>query len=138
MQYFMEPVNFYWTQAKSLKGCIVTDRENFFLELHPVPFPDKSEGNKLKEDLILKLSDGNAYKLKHYDTRYVEQDTVMELLYLIDKEDMDPLLNFEVTEASINMQGTEGVRTYVFKLHKTALKEQLTCFMKEEEERKKK
>jgi len=28
MQYYMEPVNFYWTQQKSLKGGIVTDKEN--------------------------------------------------------------------------------------------------------------
>ena len=41
MQYYMEPVNFYWTGAKSLRGCIVTDRESYFLELHPVPFPEK-------------------------------------------------------------------------------------------------
>ena len=46
MQYYMEPVNFYWTNAKSLKGCIVTDKENYFLELHPVPFPEKPEGKK--------------------------------------------------------------------------------------------
>jgi len=36
------------------------------------------------------------------------------------------------------MMGDEGIRSYVFKLHKTALKEQLACFLKEEEERKKK
>ena len=45
--------------AKSLKGGIVTDKENYFLELHPVPFPEKPKGNKLKKDLehllILKL-----------------------------------------------------------------------------------
>jgi hypothetical protein len=138
MQYYMEPVNFYWTSAKSLKGCIVTDRESYFLELHPVPFPEKPEGNKLKKGLVLKLSNDSIYKLKHYDTRYVEKDTVMEMLYLIDKDDMDQLLNFEVTEAKIDMMGDEGIRTYLFKLHKSALMEQLACFLKEAEERKKK
>jgi hypothetical protein len=138
MQYFMEPVNFYWTKAKSLKGCIVTDREHYFLELQPVPFPEKPEGNKLKKDLSLKLSNGQIYELRHFDTRYAEHDTVMEMLYFIGKEDMEPLLNFEVTEASMDMLGTEGVRTYIFKLHKTALKEQLACFLREEEDRKKK
>jgi hypothetical protein len=138
MQYYMEPVNFYWTQAKSLKGCIVTDKENFFLELHPVPFPDKPEGNKLKKGLVLKLSNDSIYKLKHYDTRYVEKDTVMEMLYLISKEDISKLLNFEVAEAEIDMMGDEGIRSYVFKLHKSALKEQLACFLKEAEDRKKK
>ena len=138
MQYYMEPVNFYWTEIKSLKGCIVTDRESYFLELYPVPFPEKPEGNKLKKGLVLKLSNDSIYKLKHYDTRYVEKDTVMEMLYLIDKDDMDQLSNFEVTEAKIDMMGDEGIRTYVFKLHKSALKEQLACFLKEADERKKK
>ena len=137
MQYFMEPVNFYWTSAKSLKGCIVTDKENYFLELHPVPFPEKPDGNKLKKELVLKLSDGNTYALQHYDTRYAENDTVMEMLYLIDKEHMNNLLNLEVLEAKIDMMGNEGIRSYVFKLHKSALKEQLACFLQEEEGRKK-
>ena len=137
MQYYMEPVNFYWTKTKSLKGCIVTDKENYFLELHPIPFPEKPEGKKLKKNLVLKLSDNKTYEFKHFDTRYAENDTVMEMLYLIDKEDMDPVLNFEVIEAKIDMMGNEGIRTYVFKLHKTALREQLTCFLNEEKDRKK-
>lgn len=138
MQYFMEPVNFYWTSTMSLKGCIVTDRENYFLELQPVPFPEKPDGNKLKKDLILMLSNDRMVKLKHYDTRYVERDTVLEMLFFMNKEDMEYLQNFEVTEATIDMMGAEGARTYIFKLHKAALKEQLACFLKEEEKRKKK
>ena len=63
MQYYMEPVNFYWTSTKSLQGCIVTDRENYFLELHPFPFPEKPGGNKLKKNLMLKLSDGKTSEL---------------------------------------------------------------------------
>lgn len=136
MQYFIEPVNFYWTSAKSLTGGIVTDKENYFLQLHPLPFPEKPAGNKLKKRLVLKLSNDSIYELKHYDTRYVEKDTVMEMLYLIDKEDMDKLLKFEVEEAKIDMMGDEGIRSYVFKLHKSALKEQLACFLKEEERKK--
>ena len=138
MQYYMEPVNFYWTQAKSLKGCIVTDKENYFLALHPVPFPEKPAGNKLKKDLELKLSDGNAYLLGHFDTRYIKKDTVMEMLFLINKKDLEHLLNFEVTEAKIDMMGDEGIRTYVFKLHKSALKKELACFLEEEKGKKKK
>ena len=137
MHYYMEPVNFYWTKSKSLSGCIVTDKENYFLELHPIPFPEKPAGNKLKDELELKLSNGVTYKLEHYDTRYIQKDTVMKLLFLIGKDDLDPLLNFEATEARINMMGDEGIRTYVFKLHKSALKEQLDCFLKEEKDKKK-
>lgn len=137
MQYYMEPVNFYWTKSKSLKGCIVTDKENYFLELHPVPFPGKSESKKLKEDLLLELADGSACKLMHYDTRFVmKDDTLMEMLFLIEKGDIDKLLNSEVSKAKIDMKGDEGIRTYAFKLHKLALKEQLSCFLNEDKEEK--
>ena len=138
MRYYMEAVNFYQTNAKSLKGCIVTDRESYFLELHPLPFPAKPAGNKLKEDLVLKLSNGVNYSLKHFDTRYASNDTVMKMLFYIDQKDLETVLNFEVEEAAIDMKGTEGIRTYQFKLHKSALREQLACFLKDEEERKKK
>jgi hypothetical protein len=136
MNYYMEHVNFYWTKSKSLSGCIVTDKENYFLELLPIPFPKKPAGNKLKDDLELKLSDGNTYKLKHFDTRYAENDTVMEMLFLIGKKDLEAVLNNEVIEAKTNMKGDEGVRTYTFKLHKAALKEQLACFLKDTEKKK--
>ena len=134
MTYYMEPVNFYWTTAKSLGGGIVTDKESYFLELFPIPFPEKPEGQDIKDNLELKLSDGKTYTLEHYDSRYIRKDTVFKLVYLIGKKDLDWLLNLEVTEARINMKGEEGIRTYIFKLHKDALKEQLECFLKEEEE----
>jgi hypothetical protein len=137
MQYYMDPVNFYWTNAKSLKGCIVTDKESFFLELHPIPFPEKPAGKKLKEDLQLKLENGDIYKLEHFDTRYVENDTVMEMLYLISKKDIDFLMTNEVATIMIDMMGTEGVRSYELKLHKSALKLQLDCFLNDEEKNKK-
>lgn len=138
MQYYMEPVNFYWTSAKSLAGCIVTDKESYFLELHPSPFPEKPLGNKLKNDLELKLENGESYILKHFDTRYVENDTVMEMLYLIGKKDIDYLLIHEVNGIMIDMMGDEGIRSYELKLHKSALKEQLNCFLNDEKRGKKK
>jgi hypothetical protein len=133
----MEPVNFYWTSAKSLKGNIVTDKENYFLELRPVPFPEKPAGKKLKMDLMMKISNGETLNLKHFDTRYIVKDTVMEMLYLIDSKDIDKLLHFEVSGVNIDMMGEEGVRNYEFKLHKSALMDQLACFLKEKEEKKK-
>ena len=100
----------------------------------PTPFPEKPAGHELKDNLEMKLSDGKTYTLEHFDTRYIRKDTVMKLVYLIGKKDLDLLLGFEVTEVKINMKGDEGFRTYVFKLHKSALKEQLDCFLKEEKE----
>jgi hypothetical protein len=138
MLYYMDAVNFYWTQSKDLKGGIVTDKENFYLALQPSPFPEKPLGNKLKDDLELKLSNDSVYTLKHFDTQYMEDDTVMQMLFFIDPPFVGDLLNFEVISASINMEGEEGMRTYVFKLHKMAIQEQLNCFLKEEEDKKKK
>jgi hypothetical protein len=135
---YIEPVNFYWTKSKDLKGGIITDKEYYYLGLLPTPFPEKPLGNKLKDDLELKLSNDSVCHLKHFDTRYMEHDTVMQLLYLIDKKDLEEILNFEAVSVKINMEGTEGIRTYVFKLHKNALQEQLACFLKEKEKKKKK
>jgi hypothetical protein len=133
--YYIEPVNFYWTETKDLKGGIVTDKETYFLALQPNPYPEKSEGKKLKSDLVLILSDGNEFLFKHYDTRYLDGDSIMEILFIIKKDEMEPLQNFEVSQAKIDMMGDEGIRTYTFKLHKAALMEQLACFLKEEEEK---
>lgn len=138
MRYYIEPFNFYQTKSKSLKACIVTDRENYFLELHPVPFPEKPKGNKLKDDLRLKLTNGESLTMKHYDTRYVRNDSIMKILYMMEKGDVDKLHHNEIAEFSINMGEGEGVRSYVLKLHKGELKQQLDCFLKDEEERKKK
>jgi hypothetical protein len=138
MFYYIEPLNFYWTKSRELKGGVVTDKENYYLALQPSPFPEKPRGNKLKEDLELKLANDSIYHLKHFDTRYLDHDSTMQMLYLIDKKNLDDFLNFEAISVKINMGDNEGVRTYVFKLHKSAIREQLACFLKEEESKKKK
>lgn len=138
MLYYIEPVNFYWTKSKSLKGGVVTDKENYYLELQPIPVPEKSHGKKLKDDLELRLSNDSVYRLKHFDTHYTEHDTVVQLLYLMDRKDLEDFLKFEAISVKINMQGAEGTRTYVFKLHKSAIQEQLACFLKEKHNKKKK
>jgi hypothetical protein len=137
MYYYIEPVVFYWTKAKELKGNVVTDKENYFLGLQPSPFPEKPEGKKLKYNLELKLANNKVYHLSHYDTRYIRNDTVMRIMYLIDKKDLNDLMSFDAAEARINMNDSTGIRIYVFKLHKSAIREQLECFMKEEEKKKK-
>lgn len=134
MLYYIEPVNFYWTQSKDLKGGVTTDKENFYLSLQPSPFPPKPAGHKLKDDAELKLANDSIYKLEHFDTRYLEKDTVMQMLFLIEKDHVRDLRDFEAISVKINMGGDEGIRTYVFKLHKSAIMEQLDCFLKEEEE----
>ncbi|MEN2489733.1 hypothetical protein AAYQ05_18160 [Flavobacterium sp. B11] len=133
MIYFFEPAVFYTTKSKSLKINIVTDKEHYFVALQPTPFPEKKVGKKIKEDLVMHLADNKTYTLAHYDTQYRRNDSIMQVLYLIDDKDLDAFSNYEAVSAEINMQGTEFVRSYNFKLHKNAIVEQLKCFLKKEE-----
>jgi hypothetical protein len=130
MYYYIEPVNFYWTKTRNLKGGIHTDRENYYLALQPFPFPEKPAGPKLKDDLALTLSNDSVYMLDHFDTRYLEHDTVMQMLFLVNKRNLEAFIQFDVISARINMGESEGYRTYVFKLHKDAIRHQLDCFLK--------
>ncbi|KAF2334227.1 hypothetical protein DM444_06690 [Flavobacterium ginsenosidimutans] len=134
MIYYFEPAVFYTTKSKSLKINIVTDKENYFVALQPTPFPEKKIGKKIKDDLLIHLADNKTYKLVHYDTQYRRNDSIMQVLYLIDNKDLDAFSNYEAVIAEINMQGTEFMRSYNFKLHKNAIIEQLKCFLKKEED----
>lgn len=133
MMYYFEPAVFYTTKSKSLKINIVTDKEHYFVALQPTPFPEKKIGKKIKDDLVIHLTDNKMYKLTHYDTQYRNNDSIMQVLYLIDEKDIDAFSNYEAVTAEINMEGTEFIRSYNFKLHKNAILEQLKCFLKEEE-----
>jgi len=133
MAYYFEPAVFYATKSKSLKINIVTDKEHYFIALQPTPFPEKKIGKKIKEDLLILLADNKTYKLTHYDTQYRRNDSIMQVLYLIGEKDVDAFSKYEAVTAEINMQGTEFVRSYNFKLHKNAIVEQLNCFLKKED-----
>jgi len=133
MLYYFEPAVFYFTKSKSLKINIVTDKEHYFIALQPTPFPPKKEGKKIKDDLIIHLADKKQYKVTHYDTQYRQNDSVMQVLYLIDDKDIEAFSKLEAIIAEINMEGTEFVRSYNFKLHKDAIIEQLNCFLKKED-----
>ncbi|OMQ09779.1 hypothetical protein [[Flexibacter] sp. ATCC 35103] len=132
MMYYFDPADFYITKSKSLKINIVTDKEHYFVALQPSPFPPRKEGKKIKDDLIIHLADQKKYKLSHYDTQYRHNDSIMQVLYLIDEKDLIAFSKFEAVLAEINMQGTEFVRDYTFKLHKDAIVKQLACLLKED------
>jgi hypothetical protein len=134
MIYYFDPADFYITKSKSLKINIETDKENYFVALQPSPFPPKKEGKKIKEDLVIHLSNKKQYKLTHYDTQYRHNDSIMQVLYLIDQKDIEDFSKFEAIVAEINMQGTEFVRDYTFKLHKDAIMEQLKCVLEKDKE----
>lgn len=134
MVYYFAAEVFYTTKSKSLKINIITDKENYFVALQPIPFPQKKEGINITDDLIIHLADKKSYKLAHYDTQYVQNDSIMQVLYLIEKKDIQSFAKFEALTASINMKGTEFVRDYNFKLHKDAIIKQLACFLNEGKE----
>jgi len=133
MVYYFDPAVFYTTKSKSLKINIVTDKEHYFVSLQPTPFPTKKIGKKIKDDLLIHLADNKVYKLVHYDTQYRHNDSIMQVLYLIEDKDIESFSKFEATVAEIRMEGTEFVRDYTFKLHKDAIMKQLSCFLKKEE-----
>jgi len=133
MEFYFDPAVFYTTKSKSLKINIVTDKEHYFVALQPTPFPSKKDGKKIKDDLIIELADKKKYKLTHYDTQYKNYDSVMQVLYLMDNKDVEAFSKNEAVLAEINMQGTEFIRSYTFKLHKQAIMKQLNCFLNEED-----
>ncbi|MFC4748875.1 hypothetical protein [Flavobacterium branchiicola] len=133
MMYYFDPAVFYTTKSKSLKINVLTDKEHYYIALQPTPFPSKKEGKKIKDDLIIHLADNKVYKLSHYDTQYMNNDSIMQILYLIDDKDLESFSKFEALVAEIRLEGTEFVRDYNFKLHKDAILEQLICFLKKEE-----
>lgn len=135
MMYYFDPAVFYTTKSKSLKINIVTDKEHYFIALEPTPFPPKKESKEIKGDLVIHLADNKTYKLAHYDTQYRHNDSIMQVLYLIDDKDIDAFSKFEALVAEIKMEGTEFVRDYTFKLHKDAIVKQLACFLKKEEDK---
>ena len=51
-------------------------------------------------------------------------------------DDLEEMMNYEVNSISLDM-GDEGARIYNFQLHKSALKEQLNCFLKKEDKEEK-
>lgn len=128
MYYYVEDVPFYWTSKKELKGGAITDEQNYFLALKPKPYPEKPAGTKLKNDLKVTLSNNQEYILNHFDTRYVDRDTSLLFLYVIPEKLLPDFKNYEVKEVKM-MMGDEGERVYTFKLHKSAIREQLDCLI---------
>ena len=126
MYYFIEPLLFYQTNEQKLQGGVVTDKENYFIMLYPYPFPQRPDGLKLKTDVSITLSNQKTYTLSYYDAQYSPKDSVLKILYLIDKKNIADLSQFDVENIVMNM-GKEGERTYNIRLHKAAIHEQLKC-----------
>jgi len=120
---------FFWTEEKQLRGSVVTDGENYFLSLRPKPFPKRPAGSKLKDNLRLVLSNQQEYVLEQYDTRYLDEDTILLMSFLIGKKQLEDFLKYDIEQVAIVMTKGETPTIYDFKLHKSAVREQLACFI---------
>ena len=120
---------FFWSVEKQLRGGIVTDGENYYLSLRPKPFPKRPAGSKLKDDLRLVLSNQQEYVLTQYDTRYMDEDTILLMSFMIGKKQLEDFLKYDIEQVAIVMSKGEPPTIYNFKLHKSAVREQLACFI---------
>lgn len=129
MYYYLEPEVFYHTEQNTLKGSITTDKDHYFLQLMPAPFPAKGSDVKLNKDVEVKVSGSESFKLENYDVRYRRTDTTLALMYLIPKDKVSFFLEQEVEWVNIDMGDEKGPRHYIFVLHKATLREQLKCLI---------
>jgi hypothetical protein len=128
-----EPSLMYQTSKKKLVEKLSTDKENYFVAISPTPFPPKPSGRKVKKDLIVFLSNNKTYTLKHFDSRYIDQDSSFEILYLFNTKDIPDFQLYAIKKVTIN-DGTGVDATYNLILHTDAIKKQLACFLKKKED----
>lgn len=134
MYYYLDAARFYYTPGKQLHGGVVTDKEHYFLSLLPAPFPQKKEAAKLKDNAKVTLSNGRDYELDNFSSRYNKEDSVFLMMFLIPTKAIDDFSNFDIESVTLNMGKSEGLRTYQFSLHKSAVREHLACFLKMKED----
>lgn len=130
MYFHCETLVFYKTSEFQLSGNIVTDKENYFLRLRPLPYPEKPLGTRLRDDLEIKLANDTTYKLKLHDAYYRKEDASFTMLFLFDKKDVSPFTKKDVAEVRLNLG--DAIATYTFLMHKDAIRQQLACFAKKE------
>lgn len=119
----------FQTSKKKIIEKLTTDEENYFISISPSPFLPKPEGNKLKKDLIVYLSNGKTYQLAHYDSRYIDKDSSFMMLFLFAKKDIPDFQQYDIKKFTLN-DGTAEDATYTLVLHPDAVKKQFACFIK--------
>ena len=124
--YFINPVLFFNSTENQIYGNVMTDKEVYFLGVFPKPFPPKSKENKLDNDLLVTLSNGKEFKLGHFDSQYIS-DTVLVLMFEISKDALPEFRQNDIETVKLNIEPVKGAQTFQFRLHKSALKEQLNC-----------
>lgn len=127
MYYYVEPVVFYQTEKNRLRGNIITDKENYFLQFMPEPFPPKSENKKFKSPAVVHLSSGTTYTLEYYDYRYRRTDSTLALMFLLPKKQLSEFKDNDIVWVNLDVEDEKGPRHYVFVMHKAVIREQMEC-----------
>jgi len=127
MYFFMDPVVFFQTDENLLKGNLLTDKENYFLQFMPAPFPKKSENRKFKSPAIIHLASGQTYTLENYDYRYRRSDSTLALMFILPKKQLDEFRENDISWVDLDLGDERGARHYIFVMHKAVIREQLEC-----------
>lgn len=126
--YYHAPLTLlYQTSDIELHGNLVTDKEHYFLRLTPKePQPVKQKKNIAKKDLQVKLQNDSLYTLKYFDSWTGRKDSLISVLYMFNKDQLNSFLNNNIQSLQIIVGDTE--RSLIFKLHPDIIKEQFACF----------
>jgi len=127
MYYYMDPVVFFQTEKNLLKGNLLTDKENYFIQFIPSPFPPKSVNKKFKSPAVIHLSSGITYTLDYYDYRYRRSDSTLALMYLLPKKQLLEFKDHDILWVDLDLEDKKGARHYIFVMHKAVVREQMTC-----------
>ena len=127
LYYYLDPVIFFQTEKSLLKGNLLTDKENYFLQFMPSPFPPKSENKKFKSPAVINLSSGTTYTLEYYDFRYRRSDSTLALMYLLPKKQIQEFRKNDIVWVDLDLEDEKGPRHYVFVMHKAVIREQMEC-----------
>lgn len=127
MYYFMDPVVFFQTESNRLRGNLITDKENYFVQFMPEPFPARSENKKFKSPCVIHLASGQTYTLENYDYRYRRSDSTLALMFLLPKKQLSEFEDHDIVWVNLDVNDENGPRHYIFVMHKAVVREQLNC-----------
>ncbi len=125
MYSYVAPVLLYQTSERMLQGGVMTDGENYFLELRVTP---KLASKPDKANLTLRLSNRQSYKLDMFDMRTSANDSSLVMTFLLPKNKVEDFAKNEVDRVEIiydQQSSTDNV--YTLKLHRALIREHLAC-----------
>ncbi len=122
---YVAPVMLYQTATRTLQGGVMTDGENYFLELRVtpklVPMPDKVA-------LTLTLTNDEKYTLDMFDRRSSANDSSLVTTFLMAKDKIEDFSTNEINTVDMMYDKQDSTyNVYTLKLHRALIKEHLEC-----------